>query len=292
MSLNADVKHLLTTPIKKRFILIETYHGLKILITRPKHQAKKLANDIRANHGIPVFFPTIEIAAVNNTASLLATFKKIASYDFVIFISPNAVLHSTSYIHHCWPYWPQKTKIIAIGPGTESTLKAHGLSVDYRPEKNFSSEGLLALPPLQNPKQKKILICQGEDARLQLTHLLEKRDANVSTLNLYKRQCPYVTKNNIPTPQAIDVIICTSDTGLKNLVNLLQADWQDALLNKQLLVISPRIADCAKKLGFVKPPLISDNASHEAILQTLKNYTKRCETSGNTTENSSAKSIV
>jgi len=50
---------------------------------------------------------------------------------------------------------------------------------------------------------------------------------------------------------------------------LLYPIWQDILFEKQLLVISPRIADSAKKLGFVKSPLISDNASNTAILQTL-----------------------
>ncbi len=36
-----------------------------------------------------------------------------------------------------------------------------------------------------------------------------------------------------------------------------------------MLVISPRLADSAKQLGFVKPPLISDNATNTAILQNL-----------------------
>lgn len=254
---------------------METLHRLKVLITRPEHQAKKLASDIQADDGIPVFFPSIEIVPANNTMLLSETFKKIDHYDFVIFISPNAVLQSASYIQYFWPSWPRKTKIIAIGPGTENTLETLELSVDYRPEKNFNTEGLLALPPLQNPKQKKILLCKGEEGCLSLISVLEKRGANVNTLNLYKRQCPRLIKNNTPNPNEVDVIICTSNTGLKNLAHLLQTDWHDALFNKQLLVISPRIAEFAEKLGFVKAPLISDNASNEAILHTLKIYAKK-----------------
>lgn len=254
---------------------MEILHRLKVLITRPEHQAKKLASDIQAHAGIPIFFPTIEIVPADNTMPISEIFKKIDHYDFVIFISPNAVLQSARYIHHFWPAWPKKTKIIAIGPGTESTLKILNLSVDYRPEKNFNSDGLLALPALQNPKQKKILICQGENGCLSLINTLEKRSADVNTLNLYKRQCPRLIKNNIPRQNEVDVIICTSNTGLKNLLSLLHAYWHDALFDKQLLVISPRIAEFAEKLGFVKAPLISDNASNEAILLTLKLYAKR-----------------
>ncbi|BBB14711.1 uroporphyrinogen-III synthase [Candidatus Rickettsiella viridis] len=253
---------------------METLHRLKVLITRPEHQAKKLASDIQAHAGIPIFFPTIEIVPTDNTMLISEVFKKIDHYDFVIFISPNAVLQSASYIHHFWPSWPKKTKIMAIGPGTEATLKILNLSVDYRPEKDFNSEGLLALPPLQSPKQKKILICQGENGCLSLINTLEKRSANVNTLNLYKRSCPRLITNNIPNSNEIDIIICTSNTGLKNLVNLLQADWHDVLFDKQLLVISLRIAEFAEKLGFVKAPLISDNASNEAILNTLSRWEK------------------
>lgn len=254
---------------------METLHRLKVLITRPEHQAEKLASDIQAHAGIPIFFPTIEILPADSTMLILGIFKKIDHYDFVIFISPNAVLQSASYIRHLWPVWPKKTKIIAIGPGTENTLKTLSLSVNYRPEKNFNSDGLLALPALQNPKQKKILICQGENGCLSLISLLKKRGADVNILNLYQRQCPQLIKNNIPKQNEVDVIICTSNTGLKNLLSLLQPDWHDALFDKQLLVISPRIAKFAEKLGFVKAPLISDNASNEAILHTLKIYAKR-----------------
>ena len=254
---------------------METLHRLKVLITRPEHQAKKLASDIQAHGGIPVFFPTLEIVPADNMTHLSETFKKIDHYNLVIFISPNAVLQSANYICHFWPSWPKNTKIIAIGPGTEDALKTLSLSVDYRPEKNFNSEGLLALPPLQTPKQKKILICQGENGCLSLISVLEKRGANVNTLNLYKRQCPALIKNNLPKQNEIDIIICTSNTGLKNLVSLLQPYWHDALFDTQLLVISPRIAEFAEKLGFVKAPLISDNASNEAILHTLKIYAKK-----------------
>lgn len=254
---------------------METLSHLKVLITRPEHQSKKLASVIQTEGGIPLFFPSIEIVPADNTMFLSETIKKIDHYDLVIFISPNAVLQSARYIRHFWSSWPKKTKLIAIGPGTEATLKTFNLSVDYRPEKNFNSAGLLALSALQNPKQKKILICQGENGCLSLISTLEKRSAHVNTLNLYKRQCPRLIKNNVPKQNEVDVIICTSNTGLKNLVSLLQAYWHDALFDKQLLVISPRIAEFAEKLGFVKAPLISDNANNEAILHTLKIYAKR-----------------
>ena len=211
---------------------------LKILITRPAHQAHELAIKIRLSNGIAICFPSLEIAPTPIKPLTLAL-KKLPTYDFVLFISPNAVFKTAYPIHKLYP------------------------------EKDFSGTGLLTLPALQDLRQKKILILKGQGGRLYLAKELKSRGAHVNRLNVYKRQLPDPAKNNIPDKNAVDVIICTSNSGLKNLVHLLYPIWQDILFEKQLLVISPRIADSAKKLGFVKSPLISDNASNTAILQTL-----------------------
>ncbi len=241
---------------------------LKILITRPAHQAHELAIKIRLSNGIAICFPSLEIVPTP-IRPLTLTLKKLPIYDLVLFISPNAVFKTAYSIHKLWPDWPKHVKTVAIGPGTLLALKQHKLPTDYSPEKHFNGAGLLALPALQDIKQKKILILKGQGGRLYLAKELKSRGAHISHLNVYKRQLPDPTKNNIPDKNAADVIICTSNSGLKNLVHLLYPSWQDILLEKQLLVISPRIAGSAKKLGFVKSPLISDNASNTAILQTL-----------------------
>ncbi|MEN9470968.1 MAG: uroporphyrinogen-III synthase [Candidatus Aquirickettsiella gammari] len=241
---------------------------LKILITRPAHQAHELAIKIRLSNGIAICFPSLEIAPTPIKPLTLAL-KKLPTYDFVLFISPNAVFKTAYPIHKLWPDWPKHVKTVATGPGTVLALKQHKLPTDYYPEKDFSGTGLLTLPALQDLRQKKILILKGQGGRLYLAKELKSRGAHVNRLNVYKRQLPDPAKNNIPDKNAVDVIICTSNSGLKNLVHLLYPIWQDILFEKQLLVISPRIADSAKKLGFVKSPLISDNASNTAILQTL-----------------------
>jgi uroporphyrinogen-III synthase len=244
-------------------------HGLKILITRPAHQAKELETQIQNYGGVAITFPTLEIVGTKNIKKLISTIKKLNQYDFVFFISPNSVFKTATTIHDIWPYWPSGTKTIATGPGTLLALKQHHLPSDYYPEKDFNGTGLLNLVSLQDIKQKKILIIKGEGGRLYLSKGLRARGAYVDNLIVYRRQLPKIDKKNVPDQKAIDVIICTSHTGLKNLITLLHPSWKNTLFNKQLLVISPRLADGAKKLGFVKPPLISDNASNTAILQTL-----------------------
>jgi uroporphyrinogen-III synthase len=244
---------------------------LKIMVTRPVHQAVNLISSIQSYGGTAISFPTLEILAIDEK-TFLKQFKQIDNYNLTIFLSPNAVFKVAAYLHKIYPHWPIKTKIIAIGPGTANALKQEGLPVNYFPKKNFSSEDLLNLYALRNPKQKNILIIQGENGRGYLDEELTKKGAYVTTINAYKRQCPALAKQNIPNPNNINLIICTSNTGLTNLISLLLPYWHKLLFDKQLLVISKRIANHAKKLGFVKPPLISDNANNEAILQTLLTY--------------------
>lgn len=244
-------------------------HGLRTLITRPIHQAQDLAVQTRFSGGSVIHFPTLDIIGPKNIKKVVLGIRKLNQYDLVIFISPNAVLKTADYIHDIWPSWPKNLKTIATGAGTALSLKQHNLPCDNYPEKDFNGIGLLKLIALQNIKQKKILIIKGEGGRHGLAKGLKDRGAQIDNLNVYRRQLPKIDKNNIPYQDAIDVIICTSHSGLKNLVRLLYPYWQDILFKKQLLVISPRLADSAKKLGFVKPPLISDNATNAAILQQL-----------------------
>ena len=244
--------------------------GLRVLITRPIHQAHNLIAQIQNFGGVAVHFPTLEIVPTKNIKKVELIIKKLNQYDFVIFISPNAVYHIAKSIHRICTFWPEKTKILATGPGTALALTQCNLPCHDYPKKDFSGSGLLNLTMLKNIAQKKILIIKGEGGRSYLARGLKAGGAQVDNLSAYRRQQPKINKSiRIPEPKSIDIIICTSHSGLKNLVNLLYPYWKIILLKKQLLVISSRLKDGANKLGFVKPPLISDNATNAAILKTL-----------------------
>ena len=129
-------------------------HGLRLLITRPVHQAKALAAQTQYYGGVANQLPTLEIIGTNIKKVILGI-KKLKEYDFVIFISPNSVFSTAEIIHRIWPLWPKNTKTIATGPGTALALKEHNLPCDNCPERDFNGTGLLNLTTLQDIKQKK-----------------------------------------------------------------------------------------------------------------------------------------
>ena len=63
----------------------------KILVTRPKHQADNLCKLISFNGGEAIAFPTIDIQPIHEPDKSLVKSNSFSGYDFIIFISRNAV---------------------------------------------------------------------------------------------------------------------------------------------------------------------------------------------------------
>lgn len=240
--------------------------GKTIVITRPAHQAKPLADLITDLGGKPLIFPTLEILGMTHDPSLLAAANAIDQYQFAIFVSANAVHYSLKVIKSL-----ALPTVIAIGPGTAQALQEYGVRVACLPESHHS-EGLLALPLLQNIDDKKIAIFCGEKTRPLLKTVLSQRGALVDEIVCYRRRCPNVDIAPVLSlwqATGIDLIISTSSESLENLWQLfakLAADW---LRHIPLLVISPRMAEQAKQLGF-ESVTIAEGASDQAISNALQ----------------------
>ena len=232
---------------------------MTILITRPAHQAQSLSEKIK-NIGYNVIMcPMLEIIGIKKLSALKKIMNRLSTYDIAIFISSNAVENIPSLQSYLWP---THVETIAMGTGTASTLSKYGIPVNFYPKQIFNSESLLALPILQAVKNKKIILFRGAGGKKTIARVLKMRGAILTELITYRRTLP--SYGSLSFADTIDIIICTSCTSLKNLLTLYPAS-----INMQLLVVSQRIADFARTLRFVKMPLIADNASDQAILETL-----------------------
>lgn len=236
---------------------------MRVLVTRPEAQSVSLCEKIKALGDMPISFPTIAIEP-------LAISQKLDQFDWLIFISRNAVIHSQSYFPKNFSL--EKIKIAAMGKGTADELRKISVRVDFFPEKNFRSETLLAAPEFQNVAKQKIALIQGEEGRTLLRDTLTARGANVTTIAVYRRVLPA----SDPAPiiqklheKALDVIISTSNESLVNLKALIGVENAAYLLSVPLVVVSDRTKTFAKNLGF-NTILQADEVSDEAILAVLK----------------------
>lgn len=238
--------------------------GLHVLVTRPVGQADKLSAGIRQLGGVPIELPLLEIKPLPLAASSPPSLQHV---DLVIFISANAVEHGLAYLQPL----PAPIAIAAIGQATAERLHNAGVQVTLVPAE-FDSEGLLALPALQDLHDKTVLIVRGAGGREKLAQSLGARGAKVRHLEVYRRACPAWRDADVATAMRAEIVTVTSGEALENLAALAQLPGASALWAKQLLVFHARIASRARELGFTLTPLIAAQPSDAALLEALVHW--------------------
>lgn len=244
---------------------------MNVLVTRPDPGGTALCKLITDAGGQAHHLPTIAIESMSHSEVFRDQVKALSDQDWLIFISPQAVLAAWPVIKAVYDRLPEHLGIAAIGPGTANALAAEGVQGIVCPKEHFCSEGLLALPAFQSVKGKKMSIIRGNAGRDVLEKTLQSRGAVVMPVIAYQRVLPHV--DVVPflvlmQKNAIDVIVCGSYETVNNL-KILFGDCYWPIVNRiPLLVVSSRIEELARQLGF-RTIWVARNASHEAILETL-----------------------
>jgi uroporphyrinogen-III synthase len=245
----------------------------RIMITRPAHQAGKLAKGIVTAGGATFLFPTLAICPAELTAEDKEKIQQINQFDIIVFISPNAVEHGLNQIQAITDL-PHNILLATIGQGSAKALNSKlGKQPDISPEKNFNSEGLLATAAMQNVANKRILIIRGNGGREHLKQTLQQRGAFVDYLNVYKRIKPAIDSSDLEQylqNNEIAAIVITSAESLKNLLELTPEKVTSNLLQLPLLLINKRLIDVANKAGFKNKLIVATESSDEAIIESLK----------------------
>lgn len=241
--------------------------GLPILVTRPAAQAEKLCGLIEAEGGKAIRFPTLEIMAAPPEPALL---QAATHSDWLIFTSTNAVDFAIRAFGGKMPESGQ-LRIAAVGQSTARTLQQAGCQPDCVPQTEFSSEGLLAEPAMQDVKGKTCCIVRGVGGREHLAEALAERGAKVMYLEVYKRCLPDTDSTELSTCIAagqLEAVTVTSTEALHNLLAMLNKDAIALLKEIPLVVVSDRIGQTAGQLGFAQVA-VSRQPLDSAILETL-----------------------
>ena len=248
-----------------------------MLVTRPVHQADQLMELIHSAGGLAYGFATIEIRPAQDRPALLDTIKTLPDCDYVFFISPNAVTHGIEAISDAIGDLPKTVKLAAIGAGTVAALKTAGYQCQLSPKENFSSESLLALPVLQDLKNKRVIIFRGNGGRNKLKNELSNRGAHVAYAECYERVIPGTNPEALISKlrnHNINIISFTSSDAARYLVAML-GDNAGLVFNLPVIVISQRISDVCLSLGFKAGIILTKSASNEAIVDSMMAWQKK-----------------
>ncbi|UOA10278.1 uroporphyrinogen-III synthase [Methylobacter sp. S3L5C] len=251
--------------------MIKSLKGAQVLVTRPAHQAENLSHLIEACGGVAVRFPTLAIAALDNSGEIDNTLTHLDGYQWLIFISTNAVTMHSYYSDDVKIKKIKSIRIVAIGKATAQALAMAGLPVDLVPESGYNSEALLAMPEMKDIAGQHYLIVRGKGGREELAVTLRSRGAIVEYLDVYKRIIPDIDSSQVSlliAQDKLDVITITSGEALQNLLIMLAEKYHQRLFEVALVVVSNRIRQIAADLGF-KRIAVTQSPSDMAILETV-----------------------
>lgn len=243
-----------------------------VLVTRPEHQCTALAEGIRNLGGNPVIFPVLIITDAKDDTTARACIERLDTYDWCIFVSPNAVHKAMRMIQ---PHGlPPNLKIAVVGKGSAEALTHYGIDTVVMPEGRYDSEALLAHHALQQVNDQRIVIFRGNGGRPLLGDTLKQRGALLDYAECYYRGKPDTDATQLLSNWShgrINAVIITSSEGLHNLFDIVGQDGQQLLSATPVFTAHERIARHAREAG-VEEVVLTATSGDAGILQSLRDY--------------------
>lgn len=223
-----------------------------IVVTRPAHQASTLAAMIEQAGGRALLFPVIGISDIEDTRAFDALSERLATFQWAVFVSPNAVQKALGRIT-ARRSLPPTLKFAAVGRGTVKALAKFGVHEVTAPDR-FDSEALLGLAPMKDVEGARVVIFRGVGGRETLAGELTARGAHVEYAECYRRVLP--ASDPAPLLAAwsegrIDAVTVTSSEGVVNLMTLIGERGRNELVKTPVFAPHPRIARTARERGVI-----------------------------------------
>jgi uroporphyrinogen-III synthase len=218
---------------------------LRVLVTRPAHQASPLSRRLARLGARPIELPAISITPAPDTGQLDRALAKLGDYDWVVVTSANAVPMIVRRMRKLGslssgPRWA------AIGPATARRLRAYGIRPDYIPTR-FVAEAVV--DGLGDVHDKRILLPRAAGAREILAQGLRDRGAQVDEIALYEARPEHSSARLRQVLEAgIDIITLTSSSGAKALAQMAEG-YREMLVSTPVACIGPITAGTARHLG-------------------------------------------
>lgn len=220
--------------------------GRVIVITRPAGTAASLVRWVRAAGGTPLRLPGLSLRAIDDAATRLALAHAFSA-ERVIFTSPAAVRHAARL-----QSLAMAGTAIGVGQGTSAALRRAGVIQPLAPARQ-DSEGVLALPVLQELAGRRVALIGAAGGRGLLREVLGVRGATLEEVHVYRRVPPRLDRRHIDavrTLTAADRVLWSSVEAIVTLqARLPDAAWR-RLCAATAVASSERVRAAAEQAGF------------------------------------------
>ncbi len=248
--------------------------GKKVVVTRARAQAEKLAAALEALGADVIEFATIAIEPIQapfDTASL-------EEFDWIVFTSVNCVSCFAKLLDSAGaPFDMQGAKVCAVGPATKAALQERGVAVDLVPEK-FIAEGVLtALKETEaGITARRVLLPRGALARDTLHEGLRDIGAEPTDIVVYRTVCPQVSEQAKDALIAArpDIVTFTSGSTARHYAQILGPERIAKLSEVAYASIGPQTTQAAEKAGL---NIAIESVRHDVpgFVEALKQYKEK-----------------
>ncbi len=217
--------------------------GLRVLVTRPDHQAAEFSELLRHRSAEPLEVPMIRIVdPEDGGVALRAALSGLESYDWLVVTSPNGAARVAA--HGGGVTGTGAVRVAAIGPTTVRVLDMAGIETDLMPGR-YVAEGLLEAFPAPPPGGGRVLLARAADARSVLPDGLRALGWSVDDVACYQTVSAPVTDTQRSVIRQADVVTFTSASTVRHFGDLVGV----AALPDTVACIGPATAAMAAELG-------------------------------------------
>lgn len=225
--------------------------GKRVVITRPAAQAQPLIDGLKAAGAVPILFPTIDIAPIQDNPPLGLALRHLSAYDWIVFTSANGVRAVADHLAALTlnAVALNGSRIAAIGPVTAAALRDLGVHVDLQPEAYIAEAIFAALQARGAVTGQRFLLLRADIARATLREQLQTAGAQVEEVPVYH------TVSGSPDAAAfaevrrgVDVLTFTSSSTVRYFFDLLPEAVTIAA-NARIVCIGPITAQTARDYG-------------------------------------------
>lgn len=230
--------------------------GKRVLVTRPKHQALEMIEQLEELGAVTSRLPTLQIRPVSDPSALDRALEQVrqGQWDWLVFTSANGVTAFLDRLREQGQDWRAlaPVKIAAIGPKTADTLLKYHLVADLVPDTAYSSEGLVEslIPHVQG---RRVLLARANRGR----DVLPKELARVATV---EQVTVYEQHDGVDIESEAYAALRRGEIGYvmltsSNIARGLIAACDETILGRiqrgdtRLIAISPETARVVQELG-------------------------------------------
>ena len=252
--------------------------GKRIIVTRARSQASKLAVALESLGANTIMLPTIKIKKAEDMAPLDNAVKNLADYNWIIFTSVNGV---ESFFERLFQSGQDSrslsnNKICVIGPATADRLSSFGLKADMQPDE-FIAEAIVDIFKKMDIPGKKILLPRADIARADLRLGLEKCGAQIDEVIAY-RTCMEDEQDEKVIEEirsgCFDLVTFTSSSTVKNFVQLIgQENIKQVFSSASIASIGPITQKTAGSFG-LKVQIQPEKYTIPDLVQSIVKYYK------------------